>query len=106
MAWRYRLAGCCTPSPASPAANRGWAAQAGQQLVEQGVWERGHWPEGLCPATGDGLTLPGRTTGWEETVAGDFRFMARCVATVSMHPGADLFGFGQSAGVAAVGGDE
>lgn len=26
------------PSPASPAANRGWAEQATQQLVEQGVW--------------------------------------------------------------------
>lgn len=27
------------PSPASPAANRGWAEQATQQLVEQGVWK-------------------------------------------------------------------
>jgi single-strand selective monofunctional uracil DNA glycosylase len=26
------------PSPASPAANRGWAEQATRQLVEQGVW--------------------------------------------------------------------
>ncbi|MBK1790984.1 uracil-DNA glycosylase family protein [Persicirhabdus sediminis] len=26
------------PSPASPAANRGWAEQAERQLVEQGVW--------------------------------------------------------------------
>lgn len=26
------------PSPASPAANRGWAAAAGKQLVEQGIW--------------------------------------------------------------------
>jgi len=26
------------PSPASPAANRGWAAAAERQLVEQGVW--------------------------------------------------------------------
>lgn len=26
------------PSPASPAANRGWAAAATQQLVEQGIW--------------------------------------------------------------------
>ena len=26
------------PSPASPAANRGWAAQATRQLEEQGVW--------------------------------------------------------------------
>lgn len=26
------------PSPASPAANRGWAAAATQQLLEQGVW--------------------------------------------------------------------
>ena len=27
------------PSPASPAANRGWAEAATRQLVEQGVWE-------------------------------------------------------------------
>jgi single-strand selective monofunctional uracil DNA glycosylase len=27
------------PSPASPAANRGWAAAATKQLIEQGVWE-------------------------------------------------------------------
>lgn len=27
------------PSPASPAANRGWAEAATKQLVEQGVWE-------------------------------------------------------------------
>lgn len=26
------------PSPASPAANRGWAAQAERMLVEQGIW--------------------------------------------------------------------
>jgi single-strand selective monofunctional uracil DNA glycosylase len=28
------------PSPASPAANRGWAEQASQQLEELGIWER------------------------------------------------------------------
>ena len=28
------------PSPASPAANRGWAEAASRQLVEQGVWPR------------------------------------------------------------------
>ncbi|TAE78662.1 MAG: single-stranded DNA-binding protein, partial [Verrucomicrobia bacterium] len=28
------------PSPASPAANRGWAQAATRQLVEQGVWTR------------------------------------------------------------------
>lgn len=27
------------PSPASPAANRGWAAAATRELVEQGIWE-------------------------------------------------------------------
>jgi single-strand selective monofunctional uracil DNA glycosylase len=27
------------PSPASPAANRGWAEEATRQLVEQGVWD-------------------------------------------------------------------
>ncbi len=27
------------PSPASPAANRGWSAAAEKQLVEQGIWE-------------------------------------------------------------------
>jgi single-strand selective monofunctional uracil DNA glycosylase len=27
------------PSPASPAANRGWAEQATRQLLEMGVWE-------------------------------------------------------------------
>jgi len=27
------------PSPASPAANRGWAEQAEKQLREQGIWE-------------------------------------------------------------------
>ncbi|MFW6152576.1 MAG: uracil-DNA glycosylase family protein [Verrucomicrobiota bacterium] len=26
------------PSPASPAANRGWSSQAEQQLIQQGVW--------------------------------------------------------------------
>ena len=26
------------PSPASPAANRGWAEQAEKQLREQGIW--------------------------------------------------------------------
>ena len=28
------------PSPASPAANRGWAEQASQQLEELGIWKR------------------------------------------------------------------
>jgi single-strand selective monofunctional uracil DNA glycosylase len=27
------------PSPASPAANRGWAEAATRQLIEQGVWQ-------------------------------------------------------------------
>lgn len=27
------------PSPASPAANRGWAAAATQQMIEQGIWQ-------------------------------------------------------------------
>jgi single-strand selective monofunctional uracil DNA glycosylase len=27
------------PSPASPAANRGWASQAARQLREMGVWK-------------------------------------------------------------------
>ncbi|HAE10628.1 MAG TPA: single-stranded DNA-binding protein, partial [Opitutae bacterium] len=26
------------PSPASPAANRGWAEAAARQLEEQGIW--------------------------------------------------------------------
>jgi len=26
------------PSPASPAANRGWAQQATRQLIDAGVW--------------------------------------------------------------------
>ena len=26
------------PSPASPAANRGWAEQASKQMIEQGLW--------------------------------------------------------------------
>jgi len=37
-----RLPAVCSllhPSPASPAANRGWAEQASKQLVEQGVWD-------------------------------------------------------------------
>lgn len=29
------------PSPASPAANRGWAKQATRQLIEAGVWDEG-----------------------------------------------------------------
>lgn len=33
-----RIARILHPSPASPAANRGWAAQAVQQLVEMGAW--------------------------------------------------------------------
>jgi len=35
---RPRLATVLHPSPASPAANRGWAAQATQQLVALGIW--------------------------------------------------------------------
>ena len=27
------------PSPASPAANRGWALAATKQLIEQGIWK-------------------------------------------------------------------
>jgi len=27
------------PSPASPAANRGWAAAATKQLIDQGIWK-------------------------------------------------------------------
>jgi single-strand selective monofunctional uracil DNA glycosylase len=34
-----RIGGLLHPSPASPAANRGWAEQAVQQLVAQEVWE-------------------------------------------------------------------
>lgn len=30
------------PSPASPAANRGWAEKATEQLVQLGVWPKGH----------------------------------------------------------------
>jgi single-strand selective monofunctional uracil DNA glycosylase len=35
---RRRLATILHPSPASPAANRGWAPQAARQLEELGVW--------------------------------------------------------------------
>jgi len=41
-AGRPRIAKVLHPSPASPAANRGWAAAAGKQLVEQGVWTEAH----------------------------------------------------------------
>lgn len=34
-----QLAKVLHPSPASPAANRGWAEAASKQLLEQGVWE-------------------------------------------------------------------
>jgi single-strand selective monofunctional uracil DNA glycosylase len=30
------------PSPASPAANRGWAEQSTRQLVELGIWRQNH----------------------------------------------------------------
>jgi single-strand selective monofunctional uracil DNA glycosylase len=33
-----RIARILHPSPASPAANRGWAEQARAMLIEQGVW--------------------------------------------------------------------
>jgi single-strand selective monofunctional uracil DNA glycosylase len=36
---RPRLGRVLHPSPASPAANRGWAAAALRQLREQGIWE-------------------------------------------------------------------
>lgn len=35
---QFRLVRILHPSPASPAANRGWAEQATQQLVDAGVW--------------------------------------------------------------------
>lgn len=35
---RYQLGSILHPSPASPAANRGWAAAATGQLIELGVW--------------------------------------------------------------------
>ena len=35
---KVRIGKILHPSPASPAANRGWAAQATRQLEEQGVW--------------------------------------------------------------------
>lgn len=37
-ATRPRLATILHPSPASPAANRGWAEQAVRQMIDQGVW--------------------------------------------------------------------
>ena len=35
-----RLGKVLHPSPASPAANRGWAEQAQKQLEELGIWKR------------------------------------------------------------------
>ena len=35
---KARLGRILHPSPASPAANRGWAEAASRQLAEQGVW--------------------------------------------------------------------
>jgi single-strand selective monofunctional uracil DNA glycosylase len=35
---RVRIGRVLHPSPASPAANRGWAEQATAQLVDQGIW--------------------------------------------------------------------
>ena len=35
---KVKLGKVLHPSPASPAANRGWAEQASQQLLDQGVW--------------------------------------------------------------------
>lgn len=37
---KLQIATVLHPSPASPAANRGWAEQAHRQLVEAGVWEK------------------------------------------------------------------
>ncbi|MEM6797375.1 MAG: single-stranded DNA-binding protein, partial [Acidobacteriota bacterium] len=34
---RYEIATVLHPSPASPAANRGWAEQASRQLIDLGV---------------------------------------------------------------------
>ena len=37
--WRGRYGRVLHPSPASPAANRGWAEAATRELVAQGVWQ-------------------------------------------------------------------
>ena len=38
VAGKAKLGGILHPSPASPAANRGWSAAATKQLVAQGIW--------------------------------------------------------------------
>jgi single-strand selective monofunctional uracil DNA glycosylase len=38
LAGQMKVSRVLHPSPASPAANRGWAEQATRQLVEAGVW--------------------------------------------------------------------
>ena len=38
LADQVKLGGILHPSPASPAANRGWSAAATKQLVAQGIW--------------------------------------------------------------------
>ncbi len=40
LEWSGQFARVLHPSPASPAANRGWAEAATGELVAQGVWER------------------------------------------------------------------
>lgn len=40
-AHRPRIGRVLHPSPASPAANRGWAEAATRQLIEQGIWSAG-----------------------------------------------------------------
>ena len=39
MKGNFQLGKVLHPSPASPAANRGWAEAATRQLIEQGVWQ-------------------------------------------------------------------
>jgi single-strand selective monofunctional uracil DNA glycosylase len=39
MKGNFQLGKVLHPSPASPAANRGWAEVATRQLIEQGVWQ-------------------------------------------------------------------
>jgi single-strand selective monofunctional uracil DNA glycosylase len=38
LGWQAEIGRVLHPSPASPAANRGWAEAAGRQLEELGVW--------------------------------------------------------------------